>query len=202
MILTYLALKENARVVAFTIHEPPEPAADLGARAEELVFVKDGFTWMAALFAPAWMFVNRLWLALIIYLVVAFSIGLALTMLGVAPFWVSMASIAMGVFIGLEADSIRRWTLARRGWRQVGTVIGRNRNECERRFFEDWLPLQSRPDGAQARSVWSDTVGGAPSGTETPAAAPATREAMPAAPAPGAKPSHWRIVPRPSGAGA
>jgi hypothetical protein len=44
--------------------------------------------------------------------------------------------------IGLESSTIRRWTLDRNGWRTVGSVVGRNWAECERRFFEAWLPDQ------------------------------------------------------------
>ena len=39
-------------MLTFTVHEPPNPPADRIERADKLVFVKDGFSWMAALFAP------------------------------------------------------------------------------------------------------------------------------------------------------
>jgi hypothetical protein len=55
----------------------------------------------------------------------------------------------------LEADTLRRWSLERRGWRTLGTVSGKKTAECERRFFDAWLPAQpilaattqSRPSG-------------------------------------------------------
>ena len=54
-------------MLTFTVHEPPNPPADRIERADKLVFVKDGFSWMAALFAPLWMLVHRLWWALLGY---------------------------------------------------------------------------------------------------------------------------------------
>jgi hypothetical protein len=50
--------------------------------------------------------------------------------------------LSLSGVIGFEADSIRRWSLERKGWNFVGTVVGRNAAECERRFFETWLPRQ------------------------------------------------------------
>ena len=53
----------------YTIHERPDPPADRVDRAESLVFVKDGFSWVAALFAPLWLLVHRLWWPLLGYIV-------------------------------------------------------------------------------------------------------------------------------------
>ena len=47
--------------------------------------------------------------------------------------------LAANIVIGFEASSLQRWTLSRRDWVETGTVVGRNRAECERRFFDGWL---------------------------------------------------------------
>ena len=54
-------------MLTFTVHEPPNPPADRVDRAEGLVFIKDGFSWFAALFAPLWLLVHRLWWPLLGY---------------------------------------------------------------------------------------------------------------------------------------
>jgi hypothetical protein len=63
--------------------------------------------------------------------------------------------------LAFEGDSLRRWALARRGWRMLGASNGRNRAECERRFFEAWLPTQPviqarapEASGGAARRDW------------------------------------------------
>ncbi len=126
----------------YTVHEHPDPAADRIDRAEELVFVKDGFSWVAALFAPLWLLVHRLWWPLLGYVVVSGALQLVQLTAAVDPRWLALAAFALNVLIGFEADTLRRWALERRGWHTVGTVSGKTAAECERRFFDAWLPTQ------------------------------------------------------------
>ncbi len=139
----------------YTIHERPDPAADRVDRAEGLVFVKDGFAWAAALFAPIWLVVHLLWWPLLGYVVVGGAFQLVQLTLAFDKRWLGLAVFALHLLIGFEADTLRRWGLERRGWRTVGTVSGKTAAECERRFFDAWLPAQpilaattqSRPSG-------------------------------------------------------
>jgi len=125
---------------SFTVHESPEPRAEMLDRAEELVFVKDGFSIFAALAAPIWMVVNRLWLVLFVYVVLL--AGLELIFMGLGASTTAQSAIALGLnlLIGFEADSLKRWTLERKGWTLIGTVTGETADICERRFFEAWVP--------------------------------------------------------------
>ena len=133
---------DNARMVAYTIHEQPEPTTDRIDRADELVFVKDGFVWSAALFAPIWLLVNRMWLSLFGYIIAVVGISSVLSLLGAGEQIISLAILAIHVLVGFEADTLKRWTLEQYGWGMIGTVMGRNLSECERRFFDEWLPSQ------------------------------------------------------------
>jgi hypothetical protein len=138
-------------VAVYTVHEPPDPPADRFDRAEALVFVRDGFSWGVALIAPFWLAIRGEWLVLAIYIAAALALAGLLTLAGAQPEWVSLASVALNIFFGFEAGEIRRWLLTRRGWHEIATVGGRNRDECERRFFEAWLkgeqPAPPRPYG-------------------------------------------------------
>jgi len=149
MILSMWRLGDTSRVLAFTIYEPPNPPADRIERAERLVFIRDGFSFPALLFGPFWLLFNRLWAVFALYMVVAFATSVTLEWMKVVPFWTSVAGIALNFIVALEADSIRRWSLERNGYRLIGTVVGRSMAECERRFFENWLPKQPilRPRG-------------------------------------------------------
>ena len=126
----------------YTIHERPDPSADRVDRAEALVFVKDGFSWAAALFAPLWLVAHRLWWPLLGYAVISGALQLVQLVLTFDLRWLGLAAFALHVLIGFEADTLRRWSLERRDWRTVGTVSGRTAAECERRFFDAWLPTQ------------------------------------------------------------
>ena len=129
-------------MTVYTVHEPPTPPADLFDRAESLVFVKEGFTWAAAVLTPFWLLANRMWIAFAGYLAGMFALQLLLFLAGAGQRWTSWIILGVHFLFGLEASTLRRWTLDRNGWRTVGSVVGRNWAECERRFFESWLPGQ------------------------------------------------------------
>lgn len=124
---------------SYTVHEPPNPPTDRLRRADRLVFVREGFSWLAALFTPLWMLVHGMWLVLIIYLVAVVALGAALVAVGAEPQVIVLTILALQIALGFEMGALRRWTLERKGWRMLGAVAGRNRIECERRFFQAWL---------------------------------------------------------------
>lgn len=126
----------------YTVHEMPDPPADRVDRAEALRFVREGFSWSAALFSPLWMLVKGLWLALVIYLVAAFLLSVGARSVGLSQEMTAVMFLGLHILIGFEADTIERWTLARRGWQMVATITGQDAVDCERRFFDAWLPLQ------------------------------------------------------------
>ena len=46
---------------------------------------------------------------------------------------------------------MRRWTLARRGWKNLGVVVGDDLEAAERRFFDAWVKdVQPARRGANA----------------------------------------------------
>ena len=100
-------------MLTFTVHEQPNPPADRIDRAERLTFVRDGFSWTAALFAPVWLLAHRLWWPFLGYLA------------------------AEGVI-----ELVRQSELLHPGWTTLGSVSGRNAEDCERRFYDTWLPSQ------------------------------------------------------------
>jgi hypothetical protein len=145
-------------MITFTVHEPPNAPADRVERAAGMAFVRDGFSWSAALFTPLWLLAHRLWWPLLGYAAVAGGLELARHNIAIHPGWLSLATLAMSLVIGFEAGTLRRWALARRGWITLGAVSGRNAEECERRFFDMWLSAPPVPppqgdDGLTRRSL-------------------------------------------------
>lgn len=126
----------------YTVHEPPNGGADRIDRASELKFVKDGFSWITALFPPLGFAMSQLWIPLVVYLVVAGAAGAGLKALGVGEGGISIFVLALQILLGFEHSSLQRWMLDRAGWTTLGTVTGKSLAECERRFFEQWLPTQ------------------------------------------------------------
>jgi len=123
---------------SFTVHAPPPRRDETAADPERFVFVRDGFHFWAFLFGPLWLLRYRLWLALIIFVVlyVALEFGMAAIR---APSTVQfLATLLVGILMGCEASSIRRWTLTRRRWTALGFVVAENQEMAERRFFANW----------------------------------------------------------------
>lgn len=129
-------------MITYTVHEPPNPPADRVDRAAGMVFVRDGFSWSAALFTPVWLLAHRLWWPFAGYLALGGVIELARRVIAIDPGWMTLAAVALSLLIGLEAATLRRWAFARRGWTMLGSVSGRTAEDCERRFFDMWLPTQ------------------------------------------------------------
>jgi hypothetical protein len=122
----------------FTVHEPPARASEAFASPERFAFVRDGFSFWAFLITPIWMLWHRLWLVLVIYLALSGLLHAGLWAAG-APGGVRVfVSLLLALLVGVEAGSLRRWTLGRRRWRELGVVVARDRDEAERRFFDAW----------------------------------------------------------------
>jgi len=85
----------------------------------------------------------------------------------------SLIGILLGLLVGLEAGTLRRFTLSRRGWKNLGVVSGDDLEDAERRFFDAWLQRTNSTAGgprapaagpASAVPVWrgpsgSDVIG-------------------------------------------
>ena len=133
-------LNGMARVTAFTVHEPPETGGTAVERAESLVFVEDGFSWRAALFGQLYFIFRGEWFGLAVYIVAALVLSGVLYLFGADNRWLIWMLVFLNIVAGFEANELKRWALARAGWREIAAVSGRGQEEAERRFFEAWLP--------------------------------------------------------------
>jgi hypothetical protein len=130
----------------FTVHEPLPRKTESRAAPERFVFVRDGFYFWAFALAPVWLLVKRLWLAFFIFVALVIVAAAGLRLVGAPPFVQSAVALAVMLLVGFEASTIRRWTLTRRGWKNLGFVIGENVEMAERRFFAAWA--ESAPERA------------------------------------------------------
>jgi hypothetical protein len=131
-------------MTVYTVYEPPAKGGGSSlTRAERIAFVPDRFIWSAFLFTPLWMLWHRLWIVLVGYLGVGVALMLALRFAGVGSGARDFAIMLLSLLIGFEAASLRRWTLALNGWREVGAVVGEDRESAERRFFDRYVSLET-----------------------------------------------------------
>ena len=125
----------------YTVHAPTAYAADFRA-TDKFVFVRDGFHFWAMIFGALWLLWNRLWLALIGYLIFVAAFNAGLSSLGIGRSSIVFADLVIALLMGFEASSLRRWTLSRGKWRQLDIVIADDEDTAERRFFERWSKTQ------------------------------------------------------------
>jgi len=79
-----------------------------------------------------------LWLALVCYVILAVALSIALRLIGASAAVAIIAGALFSLLVGFEAATLRRFGLARRGWRNVGIVVGDDVESAERRFFDAW----------------------------------------------------------------
>ena len=58
-------------MTTYTVHEALIPPRELDRRADDIVFVKEGFSWWAFLAPLPWLLYRRLWLETLAYVFVA-----------------------------------------------------------------------------------------------------------------------------------
>ena len=134
----------------FTVYEPPLRKGESASDPERFAFVRDGFRVWAFLLPPLWMLIRRLWLVLVLYLALNVAVGIIMQLAGLQGWARFAVSALIGLLVGLEAATLERWTLARRGWRMLGTVIGDTSEDAERRFYDAWRNRDGEPPAAPA----------------------------------------------------
>jgi hypothetical protein len=125
----------------YTVHEPLPRKNEASAAPERFAFVRDGFYFWAFLFGPLWMLWRRLWLVTVLYLMAAAAVHTGLWALGASGTTRFFVGFLLALLVGFEAGTLRRWTLTRRGWKNIGLVVGDNMETAERRFFSAWAPV-------------------------------------------------------------
>jgi hypothetical protein len=126
-------------MAVYTVHEPPLKRDQTAPDPERFVFVRDGFAFWAFVLGPLWMLRHRLWLVFIGYIVLTIALQLGLRALGASSTVMAVVSFLIALLVGLEAATLRRFTLSRRGWKNVGIVVGDDLDAVERRFFDAWV---------------------------------------------------------------
>ena len=87
----------------------------------------------------------------------------------------SLILFALSFLVGLEGATLRRWTLQRRGYTNVGVVVADNQDDAERRFFVNWQ-AGKRPNAAPPPAHTESVVRNAPHPQPHPQPLPPRRE--------------------------
>jgi uncharacterized protein DUF2628 len=138
------------------LQAPPGAGA---RRGEELVFLRDGFSFLAFLFPPLWLLWHRLW----VEAVVTFAILLALSALeragGVATA-APVLSLLVSIFVGFEGNAMRIARRQRRGWRVATVIDADGVDDAETRYAAGGEADEERP--ADKRTIVPSMTRAAP----------------------------------------
>lgn len=134
----------------YTVHELSGAAVD----SEGVEFVHEGFCWPAFFAGLLWLLYKRLWLASLLYVAAALLLGSGVLALGIVAPGPLLCAVAFHFLLAATANDIHRWTLGRRGYREIAVVGGRNLVEAERDFFRQW----SGPVAPASPTVTSATL--------------------------------------------
>ncbi|MCB5174757.1 DUF2628 domain-containing protein [Microvirga lenta] len=140
-------------MTTFTLHLPRDARPGDPAALEKADLVKDAFSWGAFFFTFLWFFVHRLWLAGLCVLFALVAFNMMLNLLNVHPTASLVAHVLFSALIGLEANSLRRWTLARHGRPTADVVSAADRDEAETKIAARWLERSAAPAPAPARAA-------------------------------------------------
>ncbi len=119
----------------YTVLRPPLRPGEKEPDPLETVFVKDGFCWPALFIPELWLLFRRMWLVFGLYLLAAIAAYVIDRRVG-GPIPGVFFALAHLLF-ALEGNSLRRWTLYRRGFRFAGVVEAPNVSEAEIRYFHE-----------------------------------------------------------------
>jgi hypothetical protein len=143
-------------MAVYTVHQPPLRKSENTPDPARFTFVRDGFYVWGFLLSFFWMLRHRLWLVAVLFVALSVLIEAGLRYAGVASGWRTLVLVAIAFLVGLEGATLRRWTLKRRGWTNVGVVVADDPDDAERRFFANWHAGKrpnAAPPPAQAESV-------------------------------------------------
>lgn len=130
----------------FSIHHKADDPAIILSEGLETRFVKEGVSWSALFMAPVWLIFHRMWLVLLGVFFLYGVAGFAARAVGLDPASSLGLVFIVNIIVALEGNSLRRWTLQRSGYKEIGVVTGRSLEHCERRFFESLLdPYKKLP---------------------------------------------------------
>jgi hypothetical protein len=152
----------------YTLHVARDAMPGDPDALERAILVRDRFSWGAFILPALWFAAKGHWLLALLTLLLVIGFGAALSAIGVSRPAAIGAEMLLQLLIGLEAATLRRFMLARRGRPTVDVVQASSEAEAEARAFRRWLERDAsyrEPNQASAairptagRAEWDRSV--------------------------------------------
>ncbi|TVR99733.1 MAG: DUF2628 domain-containing protein [Rhodospirillales bacterium] len=102
----------------------------------DIAVVKEGFCWPAFFFSVLWALWHRMWLAAVGFFLFHGLINVLINWARPGYYAEAALSLGVSVLIGMFANDLRRWSLARQGFVEEGPVLAPDAESAEQRFFD------------------------------------------------------------------
>ena len=122
----------SLRTKIFTAYENTERTDP----AEQVELVREGFSWLAFLFSPVWLMVNRMWIETFGFFLLAVGLVRGGAMLHLPAVTVLLFTLLLHLIVGFSAYDLKRGALARRGFRFTGVVAAETALNAQRRYYD------------------------------------------------------------------
>jgi len=119
----------------YSVHHRQESSGSLTGLGEDVILVKEGFSWPAFFVPLIWLIYKRMWIVLAFYVAVAVGLTVLAELALVPESAVFVGNLAINLILGLEGNDLYRWTLARRRYREQAVVMGNSLVTAEQRYF-------------------------------------------------------------------
>jgi hypothetical protein len=128
-------------MLTFTAHRKAEVLSHDEA-ADGVVFVKDGFSWLAFLVPLVWLVWHRVWRGLAGY-VIAVTVLVGIGYLAGFPEGLATSlGMLLNLYMGLEGNNLRRKALMRRGYQELADIAAGDGEEAAWRFLANRMQHQ------------------------------------------------------------
>lgn len=102
---------------------------------ENTVFIKEGFSWPALFFSVFWSIYHHMWIISGLLFALIIVIGFLGKITGLSEDIQFLLQSGLGLLFAFEANDLRRWSLARKGFEDKGVVQGGSQAEGEEKYF-------------------------------------------------------------------
>jgi len=154
-------------MAVYTVHIPPGAGGPAVAFGERVEFVADKFSWPALFFGLFWVIWHRMWWVLVGYVIVLALAPAAAEFTNIAGLAQALIWIAAWLLFASEAASLRRWSLRLKGYRFAAIVSGHDQEDCERKFFDEWVSPAPVPSAPSATPPAATGPGPAPNRSDS-----------------------------------
>jgi hypothetical protein len=113
---------------------PGDPVALEKARV-----IREGFFLGAYAFTGIWLMLRGAWIAGVAVLAAFLALAVLVARFDLNPLGAAGAQILLAVWVGLEAQSLVRWTWSRNGYAFRDVVTAKSTEEAEAKLFTRWL---------------------------------------------------------------